>query len=105
MSVLNLTTKRFERLERAQRETNERLGRLEETFTRAANTLDVHSDHFARLEEAMLGISAGVDRMNGRIDLLVGAIARNRTQDLARFDHQERRLSALERKRRARRPR
>ena len=105
MSVLNLTTKRFARLERAQRETNERLGRLEETFTRAANTLDAHSDHFERLEDALIGISAGIDRMSDRIDLLVGAITRNRTQDLTRFADHDRRIHVLERKRRSRRPR
>ena len=75
MTVVDLTTKRFERLERAQRETNERLGRMEDTLTRAANSLDVHSDHFERLEEALLGISAGIDRVSDRIDRLVAAIA------------------------------
>ena len=102
MTVLNLTTKRFERLERTQRETNERLGRLEETFTRAANTLDAHTDHFGRIEEAVLRMSASFDELR---DFLIGAITRNRTQDLARFEDHERRLRTLERKRRTRRPR
>jgi hypothetical protein len=91
MNVVNLATKRFEKLERAQRETNARLGRIEDTLTRAANALDVHSD-------VLLTIAH-------RIDGLVAAIARGRTQDLVRFDDHERRIRALERKRRTRRSR
>lgn len=105
MTVVDLTTKRFERLERAQRETNAHLERV-------IDILEVHSNHFERVEEALLGISAAVDRVNeridrqvDRIDLLVGAIARGRTQDLARFADHERRIRDLERKRRVRRPR
>ena len=89
MNVVNLATKRFERLERAQRETNERLGRIEDALTRAANALEVHSD-------VLLTIAHRID---------VAAITRNRTQDLVRFDNHERRLRALERKRRVRRSR
>ena len=98
MTVVDLTTKRFERLERNQRETNDRLGRIEEALTRAVDVLEAHSTHFIRVEDALIGIAERVDR-------LVAAIARGRTQDLARFDDHERRVRTLERKRRARRPR
>ena len=98
MTVVDLTTKRFERLERTQRETNERLGRIEDTLTRAVDVLEAHSTHFVRVEDALIGIAERVDR-------LVSAIARGRTQDLARFDDHDRRLRALERKRRAPRSR
>lgn len=96
MTIVDLTTKRFERLERNQRETNDRLGRIEETLTRAVDVLEAHSSHFVRVEGALISIAERVDR-------LVAAIARGRTQDLARFD--DRRLRTLERKRRARRSR
>jgi hypothetical protein len=43
------------------------------------------------MEDALLGISERVDR-------LTAAIARGRTQDLARFDDHERRLRSLERR-------
>ena len=98
MNVVNLATKRFEKLERAQRETNVRLGRIEDTLTRAANALDVHSD-------VLLTIADRIDGLVGRIDGLVAAVARGRTEDLVRFDDHERRLRTLERKRRARRSR
>jgi hypothetical protein len=97
MNVVEMTTKRFERLERTQRETNLRLGRIEDSLTRVVEVLEAHSTHFVRVEDALIGIAERVDR-------LVTAIARGRTQDLARFDAHDRRLGALERPRR-RRPR
>lgn len=94
-----MNTRRFERLERGQRESNERLGRIEDTLGHVAAILDAHSAHFTRLEGALLGVAEGVDRLVGRIDRLANAIARGRTRDLERFDDHERRLHALERRR------
>jgi len=91
MTVLDLTTKRFERMEKAQRETNERLHHVEDTLERVVTVLEVHSRHFERMEDAMIGISERVDR-------LVTAIARGRTQDLARLDDHDRRIRVLERR-------
>jgi predicted nucleic acid-binding Zn-ribbon protein len=98
MTVVDLTLKRLDRLEKAQHETNERLDRV-------VDVLEAHSRHFERMEDALLGIAARVDtvserldRLSGRIDRLVTAIARGRTQDLARLDDHERRLRSLERR-------
>jgi tRNA A-37 threonylcarbamoyl transferase component Bud32 len=88
MTVIDLTTRRVNQLERAQRETNEKLGRIEDTLGRVVTVLEVHTRHFERLEDAMLGMSSQVDR-------LVAAIARGRTQDLARISSVERRLERL----------
>jgi hypothetical protein len=96
MAIVDLTLRRLERLEKVQRETNERLGRVErslggvqETLGRVAEILEAHSRHFERMEDALIGISERVDR-------LTTAIARGRTQDLARLDEHERRLRTLE---------
>jgi hypothetical protein len=55
------------------------------------DVLEVHSRHFERMEEALIGISERVDR-------LTTAIARGRTEDLVRLQDHERRLRALERR-------
>lgn len=94
MPVVDLTARR---LESAQRETNKRLGRVEDALGRAVDVLEVHSRHFERMEEALIGISARVDR-------LTAAIARGRTQDLTRLDDHERRIRTLERRNGRRRP-
>jgi len=91
MSVVDLTSRRLERLEQAQKETNQRLGRVEDALDRVVAVLEVHSRHFERMEDALVGISERVDR-------LTMAIARGRTQDLARLDDHERRLRTLERR-------
>jgi hypothetical protein len=95
MTVIDLTARRVDRLERTQRETNERLGRMEDrlgriedSLGRVVTVLEVHTRHFERLEDAMLG-------MSGQVDRLVAAIARGRTQDLARLSSVERRLDRL----------
>ena len=99
MTVIDLTTRRVGMLERAQRETNERLegidGRLEgieDSLGRVVTVLEVHTRHFERLEDALLGISSRMDR-------LVSAIARGRTGDLARLATIERRLDRLTKRR------
>ena len=94
--AIDLATKRIGRLEKHQRETNERLGRVEETLGRVVTVLEVHSHHFERMEEALFGISERVDR-------LTTAIVRGRTADLTRLDGHDRRLHALETRRRRRR--
>jgi hypothetical protein len=91
MAVVDLTIRRLERLEKAQNETNDRLGRVEDSLGRVVDVLEVHSRHFERMEEALLGIAERVDR-------LTVAIARGRTHDLARLDDHERRLRSLERR-------
>jgi hypothetical protein len=91
MPVVDLTVRRLERLEKTQRETNERLGRVEETLGRAVDVLEAHSRHFERMEDALIGIAERVGR-------LTVAIARGRTQDLARLDDHARRLRTLERR-------
>ena len=92
MAVVDLTARRLERLEKGQHETNERLG------GRIVDVLEVHSQHFERVEEALLGIAERVDSLGARVDRLATAIARGRTQDLVRLDDHERRLRALERR-------
>lgn len=91
MAIVDLTARRLERLERAQKETNDRLGRVEDALGRVVDVLEVHSRHFGRMEEALIGISERVDR-------LTTAIARGRTQDLTRLEDHERRLRSLERR-------
>jgi len=91
MAVVDLTVKRLERLAKAQHETNERLGRI-------VDVLEVHSRHFERVEDALLGIAERVDHLGARMDRLATAIARGRTQDLVRLDDHERRLRSLERR-------
>jgi hypothetical protein len=97
MTVVDLTLRRLGRLEKAQQETNKRLGRVEDVLGRAVDVLEVHSRHFERMEEALIGISERVDR-------LTSAIARGRTRDLARLDDHERRIRTLERRDGRRRP-
>jgi predicted nucleic acid-binding Zn-ribbon protein len=91
MSVVDLTLRRLDKLEKAQRETNERLAQVEVSLGRVVEVLEAHSRHFERMEDALIGISERVDR-------LTTAIARGRTQDLVRFDDHERRLHALEKR-------
>jgi hypothetical protein len=55
--AIDLASRRFDRLEKAQRETNGRLEKVEETRGRVADILEVHSRHFARMEDALPGIS------------------------------------------------
>lgn len=89
--AIGLVSRRFERLEKAQTETNRRLARLEEATGRVAGILEVHSDHFERIERALIGISDRVDRMTA-------AIVRARTGDLRQMDDLDRRLRKLERR-------
>ncbi len=91
MAIVDLTSKRLERLEKAQKQTNQQLGQI-------VNVLEVHSRHFERIEDALIGIAERVDNMAGRMDRLATAIARGRTQDLVRLDDHERRLRNLERR-------
>ena len=86
-----LQTKQFDRLERTQRETNDRLGKVEDAVGRVVEVLEAHSRHFERMEEALFGIS---DRM----DRLTSAIVRGRTSDLARLEAVERRVRGIEAK-------
>ena len=90
MTIVDLTLKRLDRLEKHSRETNDRLGRVEEALDRVAGILEAHSRHFERVEEVLIGISE-------RFDRFTAAIARGRTQDLARFE--ERRIRSIERRR------
>jgi chromosome segregation ATPase len=91
MAVVDLTLRRLERLEKVQQQTNEQLGRI-------VDVLEAHSRQFERVEEALIGIAERVDNMSARIDRLTTAIARGRTQDLARLEDHERRLRMLERR-------
>jgi archaellum component FlaC len=91
MAIVDLTARRLGRLEKGQQETNDRLGRVEDALGRVVDVLEVHSRHFERMEEALIGISERVDR-------LTSAIARGRTQDLVRLQDHERRLRVLERR-------
>jgi archaellum component FlaC len=119
MTGVDLTRSRLERLEKLQRETNDRLGRVEQSLGgvqdslgRVVEGLEAHSQHSERMEGALTGIAEGfdglgqrVERLGDRVDRLVTAIARGRTQDLARLDDHERRLRALERRNGKRRKR
>ena len=93
MTVVDLTLRRLDRLEKSSKETNELLGRV-------VTILEAHSRHFERVEDALVTVAETVDGVSARIDRLTTAIARGRTHDLVRFDEQERRLRALERRRR-----
>jgi hypothetical protein len=94
--IVDLTARRLKRLEKGQAETNALLAGMSGSMGHVVEVLEAHSRHFERMEEAMIGIAERVDR-------LTAAIARGRTQDLARFDDHERRLRALERPGRPRR--
>ena len=94
MAIVDLTARRFEQLEKTQRETNTLLGGVSNVLNHSVEVLEAHSRHFERMEDAMIGIAE-------RIDRLVSAIARGRTQDLARFDDHEHRLRRLESQRRS----
>lgn len=96
--AIDLVTRRLERLEKGQRDTNDALARV-------AEILEVHSTHFERMEGVLAEMSARIDGMSGRIDRLASALIRGRTQDLARWADAERRLRALERGRTPRRRR
>lgn len=69
-----------------------RLEGIEDSLGRVVTILEVHTRHFERLEDALLGISSRMDR-------LVAAIARGRTGDLARLATIERRLDRLSKRR------
>jgi hypothetical protein len=84
-----LQTRRFDRLEKVQRETNERLGKVEDAVGRVVEVLEAHSRHFERMEDVLLGISERMDR-------LTSAIVRGRTSDLARLDAVEKRVRNVE---------
>jgi hypothetical protein len=92
MTVIDLTTRRLERLEEAHREMTARLAGMDDSLGRIVTILEMHSTHFERLEDALFGIADRVDR-------LATAIARGRTKDLERLARIERRLSAVERRR------
>jgi hypothetical protein len=94
--VVDLTTRRLERVENAQKQTNTLLGQC-------LDVLEARSRHFERMEEAMIGVAERVGGLAARVDRLTVAITRGRMQDLARFDDHERRLRALEHPGRARR--
>lgn len=96
MAIVDLNARRFERLEKVQKETNDRLGRVEDALGRVVDVLEVHSRHFERMEGALIGISERVDR-------LTTAIARGRTRDLTRLEDHERRLRVMERRNGSRR--
>jgi septal ring factor EnvC (AmiA/AmiB activator) len=74
-----------------------RLGAVEHAIGGVARILDVHTRHFERMEDALVGMSE-------RFDRLAHAIVRSRTEDLGRFEDHERRLRALERKQPPKRP-
>jgi hypothetical protein len=65
--TIDLATKRFERLERAQQQTNERLGNVEDAPGRVVEVLEAHSQHFERMEDALIGISERMDRLTAAI--------------------------------------
>lgn len=96
MPVIDLTTRRFERVEKLLGQMSGAIAHTSGIMEHIAEVLEAHSRHFERMEDAMIGIAERVDR-------LTVAIARGRTQDLARFDDHERRLRALESGRRVRR--
>jgi predicted nucleic acid-binding Zn-ribbon protein len=107
VAIVDLTLRRLDKLEKAQRATNTQIAELrtqmQDSLGRVVEVLEAHSRHFERMEEALIGISEGVDGLSGRMDRLVSAIARGRTQDLARLDDYQRRLHTVET--RLRRPR
>jgi predicted nucleic acid-binding Zn-ribbon protein len=95
MAVVDLTLQRLDRLEKGQRELK---AQVEESMGRVVDVLEAHSRHFERMEDALIGIAERVDGLGARMDRLATAIARGRTQDLARFEDHERRLRTLERR-------
>jgi predicted nucleic acid-binding Zn-ribbon protein len=102
MAVVDLALQRLDRLEKGQRELK---AQVEESMGRVVDVLEAHSRHFERMEDALIGIAERVDGLGARMDRLATAIARGRTQDLARFENHERRLRTLERRNGGRRKR
>ena len=98
MAIADPTLRRLDKLEKAQRETNAQIAELktqvQDSLGRVVKVLEAHSRHFERMEDALIGISERFDGLAGRMDRLVTAIARGRTQDLACLDDHERRLHA-----------
>lgn len=103
MTVVDLTLKRLDRLEKSMRDmtarTDARFGRLEGALDQIVGILEAHSRHFERMEEAILTVADRVDGVSARIDRLTNAIARGRTHDIARLEDHERRIRAVERRR------
>jgi archaellum component FlaC len=106
MTVIDLAARRFERLEKAQRVTNERLANIEDTLGRVVTVLEVHTealhaiaDRVDRMCDRVDRVSDRIEGVSDRLDRLTVAIARGRTQDLERLTRVERRLTTLERRR------
>jgi septal ring factor EnvC (AmiA/AmiB activator) len=85
------------RVEQGVARVEKRVGGVEEAVGGVARILDVHTRHFERMEDALIGISE-------RFDRLARAMIRSRTEDLARFEDHERRIRSLEDKRPPKRP-
>jgi hypothetical protein len=107
MTVVDLTSKRLDRLEKSMRaltaRTDARFGRLEGALGQIVGILEAHTLQFERMEAVLIGVSDRIDRLTDRVDRLTSALIRGRTQDLVRFEDHERRLRTLERRRNPRR--
>jgi hypothetical protein len=89
---------RFERLEMAQRDTNERLGRIEETLKVSSHLFELMHERLEHLDRGQQALVEGQKLVVERLDRLVDATVRERTQSLERLARLEQRVETIEQK-------
>ena len=96
----------FSRLEKAQRETNRGLGRLEATLGTASRVLELMHGRLEKLEEgqqtmveSQRAMVEGQKQVVERLDRLVTASTRDRTEQVERLARLELRVDSLEKDR------
>jgi len=87
---------RFGRLEAAQRETNRRLGRIEDTLATSSRIFELMNERLEHLENGQERLIETQERVIARLDLLVEGTMRAGTASLERFGRIEDRLDRLE---------
>jgi uncharacterized protein YoxC len=103
IEVLELHSRQFDRMEVTLVAVSDRVDRLGvrvDNLSERVDDLSVRVDKLTERVDGLTvrvdGLTVRVDRIDGRVDRLTKAIARGRTQDLARFDELDGRLRALE---------
>src|SRR5262245_55084404 len=96
--------KRVIRLETEQKETNTRLGRIEETLQTSSRLFELMHERLEHLEtgqralvDGQQSLVAGQQLVVERLDRLVAASTRDRTEHLERIARLEERLNRVER--------
>jgi hypothetical protein len=88
--------RRYERLESGQRETNERLGRIGATLETSSRLFELMHTRLEHLEEGQTALVEGQKLVVERLDRLVEAATRERTDLVERLGAVERRLDAID---------